>query len=249
MHMGARRDVGTGAADRGAELGYDSTAFKASERDLVAGRNWIARDERAEVEHLTDCERLERDPDRVGGGEAAAPCLSSSCSPQSPSNRRGLLPQMMAPGSGPELIILAIDLIVRAMSFSPERIAFVLLPRFPLSSLVPAIEGLRLANQNSGQPLYDWRLLSSRRPRADRRRLGDVRAWWAAFRRTSEPSLRMWRRGARLSRATAASGMAAPASATLALVGSRGGSVSDWDSAERLLCPVLSRWETILTAG
>jgi AraC family carnitine catabolism transcriptional activator len=42
----------------------------------------------------------------------------------------------------------------------PERIAFLLIPEFPLYALVPAIEALRLANQNSGARLYDWQLLS-----------------------------------------------------------------------------------------
>ena len=42
----------------------------------------------------------------------------------------------------------------------PSRLDFVILPEFPLYALVPAIEALRLANQNSGARLYDWRLLS-----------------------------------------------------------------------------------------
>jgi AraC family transcriptional regulator, carnitine catabolism transcriptional activator len=42
----------------------------------------------------------------------------------------------------------------------PERIAFLVMPEFPLYALVPAIEALRLANQNSGARLYDWQLLS-----------------------------------------------------------------------------------------
>jgi AraC family carnitine catabolism transcriptional activator len=42
----------------------------------------------------------------------------------------------------------------------PEQIAFLLIPEFPLYALVPAIEALRLANQNSGARLYDWQLLS-----------------------------------------------------------------------------------------
>jgi transcriptional regulator GlxA family with amidase domain len=45
-------------------------------------------------------------------------------------------------------------------SVEPERIAFLVLPEFPLYALVPAIEALRLANQNSGARLYDWQLLS-----------------------------------------------------------------------------------------
>ena len=42
----------------------------------------------------------------------------------------------------------------------PTRLDFVILPEFPLYGLVPAIEALRLANQNSGARLYDLRLLS-----------------------------------------------------------------------------------------
>ena len=42
----------------------------------------------------------------------------------------------------------------------PSRLDFVILPEFPLYGLVPAIEALRLANQNSGARLYDLRLLS-----------------------------------------------------------------------------------------
>ncbi|WP_062015144.1 GlxA family transcriptional regulator [Aureimonas sp. AU4] len=37
-----------------------------------------------------------------------------------------------------------------------REICFVLVPEFPLYALVPAIEALRLANQNAGTTLYDW---------------------------------------------------------------------------------------------
>ncbi len=37
---------------------------------------------------------------------------------------------------------------------------FLLLPEFPLYALVPAIEALRIANQNRDRKLYDWQLLS-----------------------------------------------------------------------------------------
>jgi transcriptional regulator GlxA family with amidase domain len=40
------------------------------------------------------------------------------------------------------------------------RFGFLLLPEFPLYALVPAIEALRIANQNHGRKLYDWLLLS-----------------------------------------------------------------------------------------
>ena len=42
-----------------------------------------------------------------------------------------------------------------------QRIGFLLLPEFPLYALVPAIEALRIANQNRGRRLYDWRLIST----------------------------------------------------------------------------------------
>jgi transcriptional regulator GlxA family with amidase domain len=42
----------------------------------------------------------------------------------------------------------------------PERVVFFVMPEFPLYALVPAIEALRLANQNSGQRLFDWQLCS-----------------------------------------------------------------------------------------
>jgi AraC family transcriptional regulator, carnitine catabolism transcriptional activator len=41
-----------------------------------------------------------------------------------------------------------------------RQIGFLLLPEFPLYALIPAIEALRLANQNRGRRLYDWRLVS-----------------------------------------------------------------------------------------
>ena len=37
---------------------------------------------------------------------------------------------------------------------------FLVLPEFPLYGLVPAIEALRIANQNYGRKLYDWVLIS-----------------------------------------------------------------------------------------
>lgn len=39
-------------------------------------------------------------------------------------------------------------------------ICFALLPEFPLYALVPAIEALRLANQNAGETLYEWAFAS-----------------------------------------------------------------------------------------
>jgi AraC family carnitine catabolism transcriptional activator len=41
-----------------------------------------------------------------------------------------------------------------------RNICFLLLPEYPLYALVPAIEALRLANQNSGQMLYQWSFAS-----------------------------------------------------------------------------------------
>ena len=40
------------------------------------------------------------------------------------------------------------------------RFGFLLLPEFPLYALVPAMEALRIANQNQGRKLYDWVLIS-----------------------------------------------------------------------------------------
>jgi len=40
------------------------------------------------------------------------------------------------------------------------RFGFLLLPEFPLYALVPAMEALRIANQNHGRKLYDWLLIS-----------------------------------------------------------------------------------------
>jgi AraC family carnitine catabolism transcriptional activator len=41
------------------------------------------------------------------------------------------------------------------------QIQFFLLPDFPLYALVPAIEALRIANQNAGERLFDWSLASA----------------------------------------------------------------------------------------
>jgi transcriptional regulator GlxA family with amidase domain len=40
------------------------------------------------------------------------------------------------------------------------RYGFVLLPEFPMYALIPAIEALRVANQNKGRRLYSWHLFS-----------------------------------------------------------------------------------------
>jgi AraC family carnitine catabolism transcriptional activator len=42
----------------------------------------------------------------------------------------------------------------------PHRIAFFLVPEFPIYAVIPATEALRIANQNSGQSLYDWSFVS-----------------------------------------------------------------------------------------
>ena len=42
----------------------------------------------------------------------------------------------------------------------PTRYGFLLLPEFPIYALMPAIEALRIANQNRGRDLYDWHLFS-----------------------------------------------------------------------------------------
>lgn len=41
------------------------------------------------------------------------------------------------------------------------RFGFLLLPEFPIYALIPAIEALRLANQNRGRKLYSWHLFST----------------------------------------------------------------------------------------
>src|SRR5450631_4461186 len=40
------------------------------------------------------------------------------------------------------------------------RFGLLLLPEFPLYALTPAIEALRIANQNSDRRLFDWQLIS-----------------------------------------------------------------------------------------
>jgi len=47
------------------------------------------------------------------------------------------------------------------MAERPHVIHFLLLPDFPLYAVVPAIEALRIANQNVGLALYDWRFVSA----------------------------------------------------------------------------------------
>ncbi|WP_404471030.1 GlxA family transcriptional regulator [Vreelandella venusta] len=42
----------------------------------------------------------------------------------------------------------------------PERIGFVLLPRFSMMAFFSAVEPLRIANRMSGRPLFDWTLYS-----------------------------------------------------------------------------------------
>lgn len=41
------------------------------------------------------------------------------------------------------------------------RFGFLLMPEFPVYALIPAIESLRIANQNIGRKLFDWRLISA----------------------------------------------------------------------------------------
>ena len=47
------------------------------------------------------------------------------------------------------------------MPNQPHLIHFLLLPDFPLYAVVPAAEALRIANQNAGLTLYDWRFVST----------------------------------------------------------------------------------------
>lgn len=46
------------------------------------------------------------------------------------------------------------------MPDSKASFAFVLQPEFPLTALILACDSLRIANQNSGRDLFDWRVLS-----------------------------------------------------------------------------------------
>lgn len=48
------------------------------------------------------------------------------------------------------------------MRTEPRALHFLLLPDFPLYALVPATEALRIANQNAGLQLYDWRFVSAK---------------------------------------------------------------------------------------
>ena len=43
----------------------------------------------------------------------------------------------------------------------PHRIGFFLIPEFPIYAVIPAAETLRIANQNSGRALFDWRFVSA----------------------------------------------------------------------------------------
>ncbi|HNB25393.1 MAG TPA: GlxA family transcriptional regulator, partial [Alphaproteobacteria bacterium] len=43
---------------------------------------------------------------------------------------------------------------------TPHRIGFFLVPEFPIYAVIPATEALRIANQNSGHTLFDWRFIS-----------------------------------------------------------------------------------------
>ena len=45
-----------------------------------------------------------------------------------------------------------------------NRFGFLLLPEFPIYALSPALEALRIANQNCGRKLYDWILISEDSP-------------------------------------------------------------------------------------
>lgn len=47
------------------------------------------------------------------------------------------------------------------MAEHPRALDFLLLPDFPLYAVVPAIEALRIANQNAGLALYRWRFVSA----------------------------------------------------------------------------------------
>jgi AraC family carnitine catabolism transcriptional activator len=44
----------------------------------------------------------------------------------------------------------------------PERVGFLLLPRFSMMAFFSAVEPLRIANRVSGRPLFDWTLISEK---------------------------------------------------------------------------------------
>lgn len=69
----------------------------------------------------------------------------------------------MRPGYDGMLLNVAISVDERqaAVLDTPEPIGFLLLPDFPLYALVPAIEALRLANQNAGRRLFQVILLTT----------------------------------------------------------------------------------------
>ena len=46
----------------------------------------------------------------------------------------------------------------------PLEVYFFLLPGFPIYALIPAVESLRIANQNTGEDLFRWKLLGSGAP-------------------------------------------------------------------------------------
>ncbi|TPK72164.1 helix-turn-helix domain-containing protein [Mesorhizobium sp. B2-3-3] len=50
--------------------------------------------------------------------------------------------------------------VIAAASSRRPRFAFMLQPEFPMNALIMATEALRIANQNSGQDLFEWTMIS-----------------------------------------------------------------------------------------
>ena len=50
--------------------------------------------------------------------------------------------------------------VIAAASSRRPRFAFMLQPEFPMNALIMATEALRIANQNSGQYLFEWIMIS-----------------------------------------------------------------------------------------
>ena len=50
--------------------------------------------------------------------------------------------------------------VIAAASYHRPRFAFLLQPEFPMNALIMATETLRIANQNSGQHLFEWIMIS-----------------------------------------------------------------------------------------
>src|SRR5262245_8893600 len=57
-------------------------------------------------------------------------------------------------------MVVAQNPVVAAAASRKPAFAFVLQPEFPMNAFILATEALRIANQNSGQDLFEWTLVS-----------------------------------------------------------------------------------------